>query len=425
MKFLHAADLHLDSPLRGLARYEGAPLEQIRGATRQAFDKLIELAIDEQVDFVLLAGDLYDGDWKDYNTGLYFINCMGKLKQAGIKVFMIAGNHDAASQLSKSLRLPDNTHLFNSRKAETKFIDELDVAIHGQSFAKGKVTADLSAKYLEAKVDYFNIGLLHTSLNGREGHDTYAPCTLEGLKQKHYDYWALGHVHKREVICEEPWIVFSGNLQGRHIRESDELGKGCTLVEVEDQQIVRVEHKPLDVLRWFTCIFDATVCDSIDAVLQGVEQLLSEKQVDHPQHFLAIRLMIEGSCFVHQELQAQVDYWQQEFRAIANALGNIWLEKIQIKTTAVISLEQALQADDAIGDLLRHLQIDQQQVNDEEGESLQHWLTEVFQELHLPAEYKQTEGNFNPEDTEQWHDLQQSAKAHLLQSLLNSTGEKQ
>jgi DNA repair exonuclease SbcCD nuclease subunit len=424
MKFLHAADLHLDSPLRGLARYEGAPLEQIRGATRQAFDKLIELAIDEQVDFVLLAGDLYDGDWKDYNTGLYFINCMGRLKQADIKVFMIAGNHDAASQLSKSLRLPDNTHLFNSRKAETIYFEELEVAIHGQSFANGKITADLSAKYPEAKADYFNIGLLHTSLNGREGHDTYAPCTLEGLKQKQYQYWALGHVHKREVICEEPWIVFSGNLQGRHIRESDELGKGCTLVEVDDQQIVRVEHKALDGLRWFTCTFDATDCDSMDAVLQGAEQLLSAKQMSHPQHFLAIRLIIEGRCPVHQELQAQVDYWQQELRSVANLLGNIWLEKVQIKTTSRVDLEQALQADDAVGGLLRYLQVDEQQVSDEDGESLQHWLTEVFQELRLPAEYKQIEGNFNPDDREQWQDLEQSAKAHLFQALIQSTGEK-
>ena len=208
MKFLHAADLHLDSPLRGLARYEGAPLEQIRGATRQAFDQLIDLAISERVDFVLLAGDLYDGDWKDYNTGLYFINCMVKLKQAGIEVFMISGNHDASSQLSKSLRLPDNTHLFSPRKAETICMDALEVAIHGQSFIKGKITKDLSANYPQAKAGYFNISLLHTSLNGRQGHDTYAPCTLEGLKQKQYHYWALGMCISARYLAKSRGLCF-------------------------------------------------------------------------------------------------------------------------------------------------------------------------------------------------------------------------
>ncbi len=424
MKFLHAADLHLDSPLRGLARYEGAPLEQIRGATRQAFNKLIELAIEEQVDFVLLAGDLYDGDWKDYNTGLYFINCMGKLKQAGISVYMVSGNHDASSQLSKSLRLPENTHLFNARKAETMLIESLQVALHGQSFLKGKITTDLSLKYPQAKPDYFNIGLLHTSLNGREGHDTYAPCTLEGLKQKHYQYWALGHVHQREVLSEDPWIIFPGNLQGRHIRESDEQGKGCTLVEVEQQQIIKVEHKPLDVLRWFSCTLDVSEYHSVDAILDATEQRLLDKQAAHPQHFLAIRLILQGQSPVHHELQAQIDYWQQEFRALANVLGNLWLEKIQIKTTAVINQEQALQAEDSIGELLRYLHLNEiEEIEDKEN--LQQWVSEILQTLPLPEEYLQGEEYFNLKNNEQWHDLQQSAKAHLFQLLIQSTDERQ
>ena len=93
LKFLHAADIHLDSPLHGLERYEGAPVEELRSATRRAFDNLIELAIAEDVSFVLLAGDLYDGDWKDYNTGLYFVGQMRKLKEAGIRVFIVSGNN--------------------------------------------------------------------------------------------------------------------------------------------------------------------------------------------------------------------------------------------------------------------------------------------------------------------------------------------
>ena len=126
-RFLHAADIHLDSPLRGLEVYRDAPVEQIRSAVRRAFDNLVDLAVQEEVAFVLLSGDLFDGDWKDYNTGLYFINRMGLLKDAGIQVFMVSGNHDASSQISRALHLPDNVTLFSHKKAETRILEPLNV----------------------------------------------------------------------------------------------------------------------------------------------------------------------------------------------------------------------------------------------------------------------------------------------------------
>lgn len=146
-RFIHAADIHLDSPLRGLELPEDAPLDQIRGAARKAFDNLVDLAIQEEIAFVLIAGDLYDGDWRDFNTGLFFNQRMSRLKEEGIKVFIVSGNHDAASQITKSLRLPENVHLFSTRKPETQILEEIDVAIHGQSFASRSVTDDLSSQY--------------------------------------------------------------------------------------------------------------------------------------------------------------------------------------------------------------------------------------------------------------------------------------
>ena len=137
MRFLHAADVHLDSPLRGLDEYEGAPAEALRGATRNAFAKLVELAIVERVDFVILAGDLYDGDWPDFNTGLYFSNRVHELDRAGIPVVLIAGNHDAASRITPRLPLPANVHTFPTAKADTKRFDHLRVAVHGQGL-RGK-----------------------------------------------------------------------------------------------------------------------------------------------------------------------------------------------------------------------------------------------------------------------------------------------
>ena len=175
-KFLHAADIHLDSPLKGLEAYQDAPVEQIRSATRRAFDNLVDLAIQEEVAFVLLAGDLFDGDWKDYNTGIYFMNRMGRLKEAGIEVFMVSGNHDAASQISRALHLPDNVKLFSHRNPETRILDNLNVAIHGQSFPSRSVSDDLTRNYPQGQQGLLNVGLLHTALTGRPGHEPYAPA---------------------------------------------------------------------------------------------------------------------------------------------------------------------------------------------------------------------------------------------------------
>lgn len=226
--FLHAADIHLDSPLQGLERYPDAPVEAVRAAPRRAFEALVELAIEERVAFVLLAGDLYDGDWKDYNTGLFFVAQMRRLAEAGIPVQLVSGNHDAASQITKRLSLPPNVKHFSSGRPETLELADYDVAIHGQSFAGRRVSEDLAAGFPPGDRGRFEIGLLHTSLDGRPGHADYAPCTVDGLRSKDYAYWALGHVHQREeVVRGDPWIVFPGNLQGRHARETG--GKGASL----------------------------------------------------------------------------------------------------------------------------------------------------------------------------------------------------
>ncbi len=133
-KFIHAADLHLDSPLRGLDGYEGAPVEEIRGATRKALENLVDLAIAQSVDFLLIAGDIYDGDWRDYNTGLFFLAQMSRLREPGVRVFFIRGNHDASSQITRQLNLPDHVREFSTRKPETITLDDLGVAILGQGF---------------------------------------------------------------------------------------------------------------------------------------------------------------------------------------------------------------------------------------------------------------------------------------------------
>lgn len=338
MRFLHAADIHLDSPLRGLSRYEGAPEEEIRQATRKALQNLVGLAIDERIDFVLIAGDLYDGDWQDHNTGLFFGAQMARLNDAGIPVLMIRGNHDAASKMTKSLRLPKNVTLFDHKRPETVTLDDPGVAVHGQSFAKQSVTENIATKYPAAVPGMLNIGLLHTSLTGAEGHENYAPCSTEDLLRHGYDYWALGHVHERRIVNEaavgigQPPIVFSGNIQGRHIRETGP--RGCYLVTAEAGQSPTLEFRSLDVFRWEVCSVSAKDDDTADDVLAGFDTLLGET-VDAADGLpLAVRVEIAGCCAAHAEFAAHPRHWREEFRnaAIQSGHGRAWLEKISFRT---------------------------------------------------------------------------------------------
>ena len=355
-KFIHAADIHLDSPLTGLQRYEGAPVDEIRSATRRAFDNLIDLAISEQVAFVLIAGDLYDGDWKDYNTGLYFVERMARLAKANINAYVIAGNHDAASQITRALRLPENTILFDTKKPQTVKIEALNVAIVGQGFATQAVTADISEGYPMAEPGLFTIGLLHTCLDGKPGHAPYAPCSVDGLRAKGYQYWALGHVHNREVISEEPWIIFPGNIQGRHIRETGP--KGCTLVSVEEAEVCAVQHKNLDVLRWARCKVDVSIWETTDQLYSHISEVLQNELDQADGLAVAARLELHGASSLHSTLQDNTAHWLQEYRALATGLGGagLWLEKVAFSTKPEISNDDLLARGDALSGLLQAIE---------------------------------------------------------------------
>jgi DNA repair exonuclease SbcCD nuclease subunit len=419
-KFIHAADIHLDSPLLGLQKYQGAPVEEIRGATRQALKALVELALAEEVAFVLIAGDLYDRDWKDYNTGLFFTAQMSRLRETAIQVFLISGNHDAASHMTKHLRLPDNVFRPSHHAPESRILEDLGVVVHGQGFYTKAVTENLAVKFPPRRSDLFNIGLLHTSANGRPGHETYAPCTLEDLLAKGYDYWALGHVHQREVLHQDPWVVYPGNIQGRHIREPGP--KGCTLVTVDDGKVTAIDHHDLDVLRWARCEVDATGTENPQEVLDLVSKNLqaeTAKWIDCP---LAIRLTVHGSCGAHLGLSMQPEHWINEIRALTTDLssGNIWLEKILFETTTKVNLEEMLARQDAIGGLLRGIQ--DLSVNDRLLDDLQGEFDEL--QRKLPPEMKFGDEAVNLDDHETYRQVMEDVK-HLLMAHLLKRGTGQ
>jgi len=340
-KFLHAADIHLDSPLRGLDRYDGAPVEEIRGATRRALENLVGVAIEQQVAFVVIAGDVYDGDWPDFNTGLFFVRQMSKLREAGIPVVLISGNHDAENKMTRALELPDNVRRLATRKPESVDgreigfrLKDCDVLFHGQGFASATVDENVVQRYPLGRSGAFNIGLLHTSLEATGGeHARYAPCSVSDLVSRQYDYWALGHIHKARVIQAEPPIVFPGNIQGRHIREAGP--KGCQLVTVDDRNRPSLEFVPLDVFRWHELTVAADGAKRGDDVLGLIGQSLHRLVRDQGELPLAVRVIVTGCCPAHRTLAAAPEAWANQVRAVASGAGEVWVEKVKFQTAEV------------------------------------------------------------------------------------------
>ncbi len=330
--FIHAADIHLDSPLHGLQRYDGAPVDAIRQSTREALKRLVDLALSRRVNFVVIAGDLYDGDWRDYNTGLFFVAQTQRLQDAGIPLYLIAGNHDAQNVMTKSLTLPANTTLLSAHRPQSVLLDDLGVAIHGQSFSTRAVFEDLSVGYPSGVRGLFNIGVLHTSATGSEGHEPYAPCTLDGLRSRQYQYWALGHVHQRMELCQDPWVTFSGNIQGRHIRETGP--KGCWLVTVDDHQRATLEFEPLDVLRWERVTIPVEDIAHEEDLWPAVAQQLSRLEAAAGGLPLAVRVVLTGKTALHDRLHARRDFVVNQIRSVGLQAGGgrIWIEKVSLHT---------------------------------------------------------------------------------------------
>ena len=350
-RFIHTADIHLDSPLRGLSSYEGAPVALLREAPRAAFRNLVDIAIEEKIDFMIIAGDLYDGNWRDYNTGLFFVAEMARLNRASIPVYLLYGNHDAESEITKNLTLPPNVHRFGSKAPQTFKIPSLQVALHGQSFRQAATMENLAKDYPPAESGYFNIGVLHTALQGHEPHANYAPCSVSELKAKDYDYWALGHVHEAVVVHERPHIVFPGNLQGRHIREAG--ARGAFLV-TEHEGEVTLDRLDVDVLRWHTLEVNVTRAKSFQEAIREASIALTlayERQADGRP--MAVRVQFSGRSTVHGQLFGMEAQLRAEVLGLAAALApdRIWIEKVVVGTTPELDPKAIAARSDALAEL--------------------------------------------------------------------------
>jgi DNA repair exonuclease SbcCD nuclease subunit len=338
-KILHAADIHLDSPLQKLDTYDQAPVEQIRGASRRALENMVRLAIDQSVDLVVIAGDLYDGDWTDQNTGLFFVAQASKLTGAGIPLVVIRGNHDAENLMTSSLPLPKNPDgseiMMRADKVDLRVFESIGVAVHGRSFQRRAEMDNLALEYPKPLGGMFNLGLLHTSLTGAEGHDPYAPCTPAQLAEKHYDYWALGHIHQRgeHGLADAAPVVFSGNLQGRHIREAGE--KGCVLLNIDPSGHCQRVFTALDVVRWQLCTIDVTDMSHTDEVIDAFQSWLADSVPRADQRLLVTRVQLVGATSLHTRFHRQRSQLQAALRAtsVSHGADRVWLETLRVKIT--------------------------------------------------------------------------------------------
>jgi len=354
MKFIHAADLHIDSPLKGLDGYTGAPVERLRGATRQSFLGLVAAAIEQRVDLVVLAGDIFDGNWQDFRTGLFFREQLVRLTRAGIRVFIAKGNHDAESQITRQLPAVDGVHLFRSRSCETIRLDDLGVALHGRSFAQRTVNEDFVRDYNPPVPGLFNIGVLHTSLTGSPDHDPYAPTSVAALSACGYDYFALGHIHARQVVQEaDPRIVFPGNLQGRHAKEAG--AKGCELVTVTGGRIESAEALALDVVRWHQIRLGVDTLAGIDALAALCTRELAQLVADERDRLHAVRVTLHGQTALHRLEAEQPGTLRAAVLAGAQDVGaaDVWIEQVLLELRSPLDRHEAAQRDDAYGEVIR------------------------------------------------------------------------
>lgn len=334
-QFVHAADIHLDSPLRSLALRDPALADLIGNATRRAFVRIIDLCLDEQVDALLLAGDLYDGDQTSMKTARFLAEQLRRLHEAGIRVFVIRGNHDALSRISRELILPDSVKLFGGR-AEVIAIEreasQFPVAIHGLSFAQPHAPESLLGKYRPPVEGAVNIGLMHTSLAGAPGHDLYSPCSLADLQGTGFRYWALGHVHKRSVVESGCAIVMPGMPQGRDINEAG--AKSVTLVTIGDDRSIWIEERVTSIAQFERVTVDATGIDDWRDLVTALARALEQARGHVASEHLVARLRVTGTTPLAWRIRRDLDLLKTEADDRASVIGSCWVEKLEVDCRA-------------------------------------------------------------------------------------------
>lgn len=317
-RFIHAADLHLDSPFRGLSKVPSAVRERLRDSTLVAFERLIDAACAEEIDFVVLAGDLYDAADRSLRAQLRMQKAMDRLAAAGKQVFAVHGNHDHAGGRAARLAWPEAVHVFGTDEvgcapAYTRR-GELAAHVYGISYGAASVRDNLALRYARRAGAPFHIALLHANVDGQQGYDNYAPCRLDELVGADFDYWALGHIHDRRVLHEYPFVVYAGNTQGRSIREAGL--KGAYKVSVAENGSVELAFFGLSDVLWRTIDVETEKDDSEqrlkDKLVEAAESV--RREAEGRPTVVRLRLAGSGALLERLLLDRETELWAAELR---------------------------------------------------------------------------------------------------------------
>lgn len=327
-RIVHAADIHLDSPLQGLGRLGAAGLaSDLRAATRRAFDNLVQLCFDENANLLVLAGDIYDGDWPSYETGEYFVRGLRRLRENGVEVALVYGNHDAESTITRRLTMPSGVRVLRTDQPESTEFPDLGVVVHGQGYGVRDVLDNLARHYPNRRDGWVNVGLLHTGIQGIAGHARYAPCTVDDLTSCGYEYFALGHVHQRgEQAGGSSPVWFSGNLQGRHPRETGP--KGALVVDLEPGGTAVVRFAECDVARWAVLEPELSGCRDVDDVVTAMDTAYQEALGQAGDRPLVVRYRLAGVTPAAGHLARDPDRLTAEARGLLRPGGAV--DKVEV-----------------------------------------------------------------------------------------------
>lgn len=347
-RFIHTADIHLDSPLRSLALRDPDSADLIANATRQSFTAIIDLCLEERVDALLIAGDIYDGSHHSMKTAGFLTSELRRLSDAGIAVFIIRGNHDSLSKITKQLQLPEKVHVFGARHAAVS-IENKNVVIHGVSFAKPSSPESLLPGFAAPVAGAINIGILHTSLTGAAGHDDYAPCSLSDLISQGYDYWALGHIHKREVHAEGPnAVVMPGIPQGRHINEAGP--KSVSLVTINDNGSINIEERATALVQFERVSIGVSDVSEWSELVTLADNALINIRKTVETEAIIVRIELQGQTTLAAKIRRDNDVALEEFRNSGQRAGSIFIESIT-NNMSEVALETKSSSSDPVHEL--------------------------------------------------------------------------
>ena len=359
-RFLHTGDLHLDSPLEGLSA-EAPPevLPALRNATTDAWRSVVRLAIDERVDFVLVAGDVFEVASPTLLGQARFRDGLARLADAGIRSFVVHGNHDPMDGRSwaPSLEFPSAVHRFGTDAMEAVGVlrDGREIArIHGRSYPRPAVTENYAAAFRADPDAPFSIGLLHANVGNRPGHDNYAPCSVDDLRASGMDYWALGHIHQPGQVIADPPTFYCGIPQGR---DPGELGaRGCYLVDVDGSRRVTARFVATDVVRWHPIELPIAEITDDEGLHRRCREAVAAAIDTADGRSLVIRLRLTGRGPLHANVRRSgyVDDLRQLLNEERSTVPPFaWVESIRDATRPDVDLATRRDAPDFVGDFLR------------------------------------------------------------------------